>query len=337
MQSIFLLERSKRGDSLGVILCLLLALTCKLLLAFLVLGIAVFLLLKRRFRLGCALAFLAMAWLVFVGNWLIPAFGGSEAGLMRHASKFGLQVGAGLGGLHAALLFLGAIAGNILSVESLVYLLLLMAPVGYVFWHKRVGGFFKGLLPFAPLLVLNLAAERDSLKDLVHHYSLFLVPFLASGVQETLAPGPWGIGGYRVRRGSRILMIILCWVVIAFVLFSRMSFFAGPFQQRLSNVEQVREAVALVDPGASLLTTNDIAPHVAHRQVIAITEKRELGRLGRYDQILLDRRYPGWKSSHRLVARIINRVKSDPCWRVQYEKGDVVLFKRSPVGPRCPG
>jgi uncharacterized membrane protein len=334
MQALFLLERSRPGDPLRLVLCLLLTLTCKLALALLVVGFAGWLLLRRRFGLGAGLAVLSLAWAAAVGGWLMPAFGGSQASLMRHAGKFGVQSAGGSQG-PAWLPLLKTVLGHVLSLENLVYLLLLLLPVLYVLLQRQRQRFLMGLLPFLPLLLLNLAAEQPSLKDLVHHYSLFLVPFLAAGVQQTLAPGIEGIGGYGAWLRPRLLMVVLGWAVLSFVLFSRMSFFAGPFQQRLDTLPQVRAAIALVQPQAALLTTNDIAPHLARRPVIAITAKPELKRLDRYDQILLDRRHPGWKSSPQLVERMTSRLQVDPCWRIRFQEGEVMLFEQQPSSAAC--
>ena len=334
MQALFWLERSRPGDSLRLLLCLLLTLTCKLALALLVMGFAGGLLLRRRVRLGLGLGALSLAWAAAVGGWLMPAFGGAEASLLRHAGKFGVQraaEGQGLG----PLALLQTLFGHLFSLENLVYLLLLLLPVLYVLLHRQRRRFWIGLLPFLPLLLLNLLAEQASLKDLVHHYSLFLVPFLAAGVQQTLAPGPAGIDGYPAWLRPRLLLLVLGWAVLSFVLFSRLSFFAGSFQQRLDTLPQVKAAIALVQPQSAVLTTNDIAPHLAHRRVIAITAKPELKRLNRYDQVLLDRRHPGWKSSPRLVQQFVSRLEADPCWRLRVQQGDVLLFDQQRSAPAC--
>lgn len=334
MQVLCLLERSRRGDPIRIVICLLLALTCKLALSLLVFGFAAWLLLLRRRGLGLVLLVLALVWMVAVGGWLMPSFGGPQASLLRHAGKFGLQpAGAGLGA--APLPLLQTVLVHVLSLENLVYLLLLLVPVLYVLLHRLRGRFFIGLLPFLPLLLLNLAAEQASLKDLVHHYSLFLVPFLAAGVQQTLAPGVEGLGGYGAWQRPRLLMLVLAWTVLSFVVFSRLSFFAGPFQQRLDTLPQVREAMTFIRPQAALLTTNDIAPHLARRPVIAITAKRELKRLDRYDQVLLDIRHPGWKSSPGLVRLMSSRLKANPCWKIRFHQGDVILFEQQRRAVDC--
>ena len=48
-------------------------------------------LLFRRVRLGLGLGALALAWAAAIGGWLMPAFGGPEASLLRHAGKFGVH------------------------------------------------------------------------------------------------------------------------------------------------------------------------------------------------------------------------------------------------------
>jgi hypothetical protein len=98
----------------------------------------------------------------------MPAFGGAQASLLRHAGKFGVHSGGAGSGI-APLQLLQTVLGHLLSLENLVYLLMLLVPVLYVLLHHRRGRFLMGLLPFLPLLLLNLAAEQASLKDLVHH------------------------------------------------------------------------------------------------------------------------------------------------------------------------
>ncbi len=67
MQVLWWLERRAAGDELRVFVALLLALTCKVGLALLVLGIAGVLLLQGRRWIGGSLLALALAWFAVVG------------------------------------------------------------------------------------------------------------------------------------------------------------------------------------------------------------------------------------------------------------------------------
>jgi uncharacterized membrane protein len=212
-----------------------------------------------------------------------------------------------------------------------------MLPVMYVFFHRQRRRFLIGLLPFLPLLLINITATSLAMKDLVHHYSLFLVPFLVAGVQQTLVGSAGGGAGdgYGPWLRARLLPVILAWAVLSFLIVSRVSFFATSFCDRLDTAEPLRAAIALVRPDASVLTANQIAPHLARRPVLAITSNTTLQQLEHYQMVLLDRRHPGWKSSPKLVASIIDRLRADPCVSLRFDRGGVLLFDRADAACRA--
>jgi uncharacterized membrane protein len=337
-EAIARLERGRPRDQLAVVVCLLLALTCKLALALLVIGFALAALIRGMRRLALVLLGLARAWLAAIGGVLMPAFGGVAAGLQRHGEKFGLDPGA-LGAGADPLQAWTIAVGNLFCWPNLGYVLLLMLPVMYVFLHRQPRRFLLGLLPFLPLMLVNLTAASLAMKDLVHHYSLFLVPFLVTGVQQTLVGSAAGGAGdgYGPWLRPRLLPVILAWAVLSFLIFSRVSFFATSFRDRLDTAEPLRAAIALIRPDASVLTANQIAPHLARRPVLALTSTTTVQQLGQYQVVLLDRRHPGWKSSPKLVAAIIERLRADPCVSLRFDRGGVLLFDRAasfcPVHP----
>ena len=323
LQVLVWIERRAPGDHWRVIGALLLALTCKVGLALLVVGLGLALVWQRRGRLGAGLVALGMGWLAVVGGWLMPAFGGEAAQLVRHAAKFG-TADPGAGPFHSLVTLLS----NVLSLSSLEYLLLLVVPVAYVLLHRERARFLSGLIPFAPLLLLNLMASRPALKDLVHHYSLFLVPFLAVGVQQTLAPGAGGQAGYPTWMAGRTPALVAGWALVWFLVLSRLGFFFGTFQSEWPHGPQLRAAKALVRPDAALLTNGKLAPHLAHRSVLAIPSRRELEQLDRYDQVLLDTRHPGDDPGAALMRTLQRRLSRSPHWRLQFAEKDVWLFER---------
>lgn len=323
LQVLYWLERRSAGDDWRVICALGLALTCKASLALLVIGFGLVVLGRRRRRLGAGLIVFGMGWLAMVGGWLIPAFGGEAAQVTRHAAKFGTSSSE-----TGPLQLLTTLAANVVSLSSLEYLLLLVVPVAYVLLHRSRARFFSGLLPFAPLLLLNLMASRPALKDLVHHYSLLLVPFLAAGVQQTLAPGAEGQAGYPAWMAGRTPSLLISWALLWFLVLSRLGFFFGTFQAEWPHTPQLRAAMALVRPEAALLTNAKLAPHLAHRQILAIPSRREIAELDRYDQVLLDTRHPGADSGASLMRLLHRRLTRSPLWRVQFAEKDVWLFER---------
>ncbi len=329
MQAIALLEERDGRREGAVLLCLLLALTCKVSLALLVLGFGLWLLLRGRNRLGLGLCLLAATWLALVGGLLIPAFGGEAAALGRHLGKFGLERDGSSGpGLGAGLAALRILAGQLVSGTNLAYGLLLLAPVPYLLLHARRWRLLAGLLPFAPLLLLNLLASQASLKDLVHHYSLFLVPLLAAQVQSTLGPSAAGIAGYPGWLRPRLLPVVAAWALIAFLALSRLSFFLGPFQDHRDTAPAARQALALVRPQASVVATNAIAAHLGRRPAVDLLRPRLASDLSGVDQVLVDARHGGWKAPPSLVRRLVRRLRVDPAWSTRYQRDDIWLFER---------
>lgn len=328
VQVLWFLERSEPRDGWRVLGLLLLALTCKLGLTLLVLGLGCWVFVQGRRVLGGAISALGLVWFFVISCWLIPHFGGDEAQLLRHGSKFGFKALGASASDMAWMQIVRQLLSQIFSFSSVEYLLLLLLPVLYVLLHRQVGRFFSGLIPFVPLLLLNLAASRASLKDLVHHYSLFLVPFLIAGVQQTLAPGRLGLDAYPRWFRQRAPLIVMGWSMLAFIIFSRLGFYFGPFQEHFAHAAQLREAMAMVRPQSSLLVSNALAPHLAHRRMISITSPKEVGRLNRYDQILLDYLHPGFRTSPALLKKMRRALVADPAWMIEFDKNGVWLFSR---------
>jgi uncharacterized membrane protein len=328
MQALWWLERRAAGDELRVVVVLLLALTCKVGLALLVLAIGAMLLLQGRRLVGGCLLGLAVAWFAVVGAWLIPRFGGEQAELLRHAGKFGLGQADLAAGHIDWLDVLGHLISQVFSLASGEYLLLLLLPVLYVLLHRQRRRFFVTLLPFGPLMLLNLAAARPAMKDLVHHYSLLLVPFLALAVQQTLAPGRHGIGDYPRWLQGRIPAVVIAWALLAFLLFSRISFFLGSFQEHRGHLGAMREALAQIEPKGALLVSNNFAPHVSHRQRLSIVSAKQMQRLDHYDQILLDARHPGFEASPTLLRKFRQRLQAMPEFRLIFDRDAIWLFQR---------
>jgi uncharacterized membrane protein len=330
MQCVLLLERRAPLDGVWVALNLLLVLTCKLSLFVLVLGFAASLLMQRRWLLAVVLAGEATVWFGIVGGWLMPAFGGPEASIWRQASKFGLESphAVGLAEPRALMAGVGRLAHQLFSEANGFYLLLLLVPVLYVLLNGRRLAFFGGLLPAAPLVLMNLVAAISPMKDLVHHYSLMVVPFLASGVQRTLVPGPWGAGSYPRWFQAKAPLLVLGWSVLIFVVLSRFTFFLGSFQDRLDAMAAVRAVAPMVDPQADLLISNHLAPHFSHRPMIEIVgpDAANLD-VDRYRQVLLDHRHPGWNATPELLAAIRARLMQSGQWSLRFDQGGLWLWE----------
>ena len=195
--------------------------------------------------------------------------------------------------------------------------------------NKHRFTFFSNIIPFLPILLLNLVSDSYPMKNLVHQYSLFIVPFLAVSVQESLSPILiQGIFNYPKWFQIRASYLIIFWSVLTFLIFSRFTYYFGPFHNHFDSSEARREAISLVKDSSSVLTTNDLVPHLSRRKYIKFTDFREEYNLENFDEILLYKKRPGWQSNHLYIDNISNILESTNKWEKVYEKNFIVLFKR---------
>lgn len=326
LEALVILADSHSRAPWRVLLYLLFALTCKITISLLVFGIGVWLLLQKKRLAGFLTCALGVSWFLLVGWILIPSFGGENANIVRHTAKYSLQEGT-LFDFQYLQSISGKLFVQIVSPASIEYLFLLILPVIYLLMHRSRRRLLFDLLPFTPLLILNLAATMARMTTLVYQYSLLLVPFLAVSVQRTLSSGPKGIIGYPTWMHRRGLNIILVWSILTFLIFSRASFFLGPFQDRLETASDRREAISYVGNDSAVLTSDYLTPHLSRRKIVVQPNEEHLEGLDKFDNILLDTLYPGWNSS--IEEQIISRLENNPDWFVKYRKGSVVLFEKS--------
>jgi uncharacterized membrane protein len=155
-------------------------------------------------------------------------------------------------------------------------------------------------------------------KDLIHQYSLAILPFLFLAVILTLAQGK---GWIQNQRG------IIIWSLIGFLLLSKFGYFAVRYMQVLDTWQATREAIAQVPATGNVLTTAWIAPHLTHRPTINLAiEGTETSDIGHFNYVLLNVRHPGWRSSPDIQKRFVERLQKDPRFKQQYQRDDVYLF-----------
>ena len=303
-------------------------LTCKITNSFLVFGFGVWMIFKGFLRVGISLICFSLLWFTSVAFFLIPHFGGENASVIRQAGKFGISPDIDFN-IFSFIKIGYQLCLQLFSVSNLEYLVLLVLPVLYIFLNKNRFSFFSNIIPFLPILLLNLVSDSYPMKNLVHQYSLFIVPFLAVSVQESLSPILiQGIFNYPKWFQVRASYLIIFWSVLTFLIFSRFTYYFGPFHNHFDSSEARREAISLVKDSSSVLTTNDLVPHLSRRKYIKFTDSREEYNLENFDEILLDKKRPGWQSNHLYIDNICNYIESTNKWEKVYEKNFIVLFKK---------
>ncbi|MFM6271058.1 MAG: DUF2079 domain-containing protein, partial [Dolichospermum sp.] len=111
---------------------------------------------------------------------IIPAFSGAEAAAVGRYSYLGNSVFE----IAKNLIFQpGLIFSKIFSLDNFGYLILLSAPI---IWGLSTAS-LKPLIGAIPCVALNLIADYQAQKDLVHQYTLPALPFLILAVIASLA------------------------------------------------------------------------------------------------------------------------------------------------------
>ena len=267
-------------------------------------GMALDLAWRRRWRWSGIAAGIALGWLLLLSRWLYP--------LLRD----------GEGPKAAGRMFSHLSANPLTSLENLhwgggfTYLLLLLLPCAWL-WRRRS---LPTLLIGVPLLLVNLLSASPSYRTLIHHYSLPLAVVMVVAVidgqrqrQRTIRMLPWSLG-----------WAVACWLALA-----KPWAFTGPYLQRLAQLDELKSAIALVEPDDALLTTSYLVPQFSQRLEIGFPKRGadlELGR-SKWTALLLNPMDPGWGSSPKKQGSLLNDAEGSN-WTCQTWPSGLTLCRK---------
>ncbi|HLO52443.1 MAG TPA: DUF2079 domain-containing protein [Kamptonema sp.] len=301
---------------------------CKDALSLTVAAMGVWLFFFEKKRLCGAIAlFLGVGWFVIVTQGIIPHFkGGKGPGGVGRYSYLGNSV------FEIAInMFLkpGLVLGRVLSWDTLQYLGLLLLPV--IWWLSPRN--LAPLIGTIPVLLTNILSDIDAQRDLIHQYSVPLLPFLLVAAIATLSR--------REKNGENLIQlpiinyqlpiqkVIIIWSLLTFLALAKYGYFWTIYLNSLDTWQATRNAIALVQTKGSVLTTAYIAPHLSHRKIIKLTNADvPPNDLADFDYVLLNIRHPGWNSNKKFAAELVNQLKNNPQFKLSYESEEVYLFNR---------
>ncbi len=287
---------------------------CKAVLSLTVAAMGFWLLLIERRRFCGAFAIgTGIAWFFISSQIVIPFFSGREAAAVGRYSYLGNSVVEIAQNL---VLKPGIVLGKVFSLENLGYLILLLVPVVWgLSWQS-----LKPLIGAIPCVALNLIADYQPQKDLVHQYSLPALPFLLLAVITSLASN---------RGWLRNQKAIIIWSLITFLCLAKFTHFSGKYLEFVDNWQATREAIAQVQSKESLYTTAPISPHLSHRQFIQLTNADSPPKdLSQFQYVLLNVRHPGWASNQQFASSLVNQLKNHSAFQLNYDRDDVYLFSK---------
>ncbi|MEM8779372.1 MAG: DUF2079 domain-containing protein [Cyanobacteria bacterium P01_G01_bin.49] len=295
---------------LGIIIIL----SCKAVLSLTVAAMGIWLLLCEKKKLSGSFALvLGVFWFVVTTQIIIPQFSGDEVAAVGRYSFLGDSVTE----IAKNLIFRPMIIlSRIFTLKNLEYLVLLFVPI---IWGLSPR-YLSPLIPAIPALALNLLTDYQPQKDLVHQYSLPILPFLLLSVMATLAAGK-GL----IRRP----IYILSWSLITFLALAKYSYFGSRYLDQLDTLSAMRQAVNLVPAEVKVLTSPQISPHLTHRSLIKLAIKdQEPIDIQNFDFILLNTRYPSWPNSQDTVNNLVNQLQNNSSFQLNYSQDGVILFEK---------
>ncbi len=291
-----------------------LVLSCKAVLALTVAAMGLWLLVFEKRRLCGAIAlFSGIAWFIIATGFIIPFFGGELATIGRHLSRY-QHLGNSFSEIVKNLLFQpGLLIKSLFSLANLEYLVLLLSPLIWGLYPQHL----TPLIGAIPALAMNLLADDLTQKNLVHQYSLPVLPFLLLAVIASLAAG----------RGWLRSRVIIIWSLVAFLALAKYGYFGSIYLNSLDTWKATRVAIAQIQTSGGVLTTHNIAPHLAHRSLIKFTNADAPPTdLNQFEYILLNLRHPGWKSSRELAENLLNKLQKNRNFKLKSQQDDVYLF-----------
>ena len=287
---------------------------CKAVLALTVAAMGIWWLIWEKKRLYGIIAVVAgVSWFIIATQIIIPHFSGEEAAAVGRYTFLGnsvLEIAKNL------ILKPQIILSYLFNLANLEYLLLLFIPVIWgISWQH-----LTNLIPAIPTLFLNLLTDYQPQKDLIHQYSLPIVPFLLLTAIASLAAGnSW----LKTNRN------IIIWSIIAFLALAKVGYFSSKYLNSLDTWKATHEALTMIDTQGSILTSAHIATHLTHRSIVELAiEGSDSKDVTQFDYILLNLRHPGWNSSSEIVNNLLNQAKQNSQFQLVYQKDDIFLFQK---------
>ncbi len=295
-------------------LCIIVILGCKAVLSLTVAAMGIWLLVFEKRRLYGAIALGAgVAWFLIATQVILPTFGVNQPSAIARYRHLGNSLPEIIKSL---LLHPGIVFSQIFTKVNFGYLVLLVSPV---IWGLSPQ-YLTPLVGAIPTLFLNLITDYHRQKDLIHQYSLPILPFLLLAVIANLATGG---GWFRSRR------LIILWALVAFLALGKYSYLWSKYLSSLDTWQANQEAIEHIRTQSGVLTTDAIAPHLTHRPVVKlVTKDLESIDFSQVKYILLNVRNPGAEAPHKSVIRLFYQLKQKQDFHLTYERDDVFLFEK---------
>ena len=305
---------ARSQQNIGFCVVILFVLGCKDALSMTIAAMGFWLLVfeKRRFC-GLFALLVGSAWFFLTTQWMIPMLSGTEAAAVDRYSELGdsvLEIGQNL------LLKPSLVLNQIFSPDTSKYLSRLLAPLVWGLVPQHLAPLVSGI----PALLANLLSESPAQRDVVHQYSLPILPFLLVAAIDALAAGR---GWLRQRRW------IVLWSIVFFVLLGKYTRFYPEYVRSLDTWAASREAIAQIEPHqGGVITDNFLGAHLSQRPFIQLLRPAKFeADVQQADYVLLNLNNP-WQDNVKPVKQVLAKVEQNPAFQLGYQRDGVYLFQR---------
>ncbi|MEH2055441.1 MAG: DUF2079 domain-containing protein [Nostoc sp.] len=303
-----------------LIIAIALVLSCKDILSLTVIAFGVWLWFiqhRRIYGIGCIVT--GAVWYLMTVGYLVPMIRGGKAGGVVFYSSLGDSPKEIIWNI---IFNPSLILGKFFAPETLFYYLLLLLPViiGLHWRHATM------IIPALPMFLLNIISDYSAQRDLVHHYSLTIFPFLIVWLLYSI----WQYQQDKKRPWLKPRFLIV-WAIIAFLALAKYEFFITRYLSSLSILNSLHTAVSLVKTQGSVLTTSRIAPHLSQRQIInLISTDSKIDDIssGNIEYVLLDARTKNRENKLDFNPELPYELKNNQAFKLIYQQDDVYLFKK---------
>ena len=297
------------------IFTIIITLSCKsvLSLTIIFMGLWLFCFQKKQ-QLGSIAMGLGLSWFIISTRLIIPIFSDNSANISRHLERFN-YLGNSFAEIAQNLIFKPwLLLQGLFNLPNLEYLLVLLIPVIWgLSWQ-----YIARLISTVPTLAMNLLSQNILQKDLLHQYSLPIIPFLMVVLIMTVsAKKSW----FRQNK------YIITWSLICFLALAKYGYFPSRYLESVDTWKATKEAISKISTQGNVLTSTYIAPHLSQRAIIKLAENgSESWDFNQFNYILLNQRHPGRESSPELIETIKEKVGQNDNFNLKYKKDDIYLF-----------
>ncbi|MTJ07040.1 DUF2079 domain-containing protein [Anabaena sp. UHCC 0204] len=297
---------------------ILIVLACKEVFSLTILAMGIWLMLCENRRFYGAIAIISgITWFVITTKGIIPYFGTEVASVERHLGRYNYLGSSFTEVVENLFSNPFILLDHIFSFDNLFYLALLLLPIIWGLSHQTI----TCLVGAIPCLAMNILANDQSQKDLIHQYSLPILPFLILGVIASLSLGKGFLQNKRE---------IIIWSLLTFLCLAKFTHFTGKYLEYIDNLPATREAIALVKSQGGVYTTSVIAPHLSHRKLIKLTDQDSQNKdLDIFDYVLLNVRHPAGGGNQEFSKHLVQKLERNPKYQKQYQQDDVFLFVKN--------